>query len=100
MSTLFTISSSWHDSYWLYEKLAFAKAGDSILLLQDAVLAAHSSLSLSSFSAKSRSLGVSVYLLSDDLKLRGIDNKYSDIALIDYSGFVQLVSKLDKQVAW
>ena len=100
MTTLFTISTSWHDSHWLYEKLAFAKAGDSILLLQDAVLAAHSPVSLSSFLAKCQSLDVSVHLLSDDADMRGIDSKYADIALIDYSGFVTLVSQYDKQVAW
>ena len=100
MSTLFTISSSWHDSVWLYEKLAFASAGDSIVLLQDAVLAAQSPISLASFLAKCQASKVTVYLLHDDLLLRGIDNKYPDIAQLDYAGFVEQVTKHDKQVSW
>lgn len=100
MSTLYTISSSWHNSVWLYEKLAFAQAGDSILLVQDAVLAAQSPTSLTSFLAKCRASEVSVYLLRDDLVLRGIENKYPEFELLDYAGFVEQVALHDKQVSW
>ena len=100
MNTLFTLSNSWHNSHWLYEKLAFASDGDAILLLEDAVLAAHSPLTLASFIAKCQAANVSIYLLGNDLELRGIDNKYPDITLVDYLGFVDLLTKYDKQVAW
>lgn len=100
MSILFTISSSWHNAHDLYEKCAFAKSGDAILLLQDAVLATHSELTLASFVAKCNASDVSVYVLEDDLLLRGIENKYTQIEKINYAAFVELLTKHDKQVAW
>lgn len=100
MSTLFSISGSWHSGVWLYEKLAFAKTGDSILLLQDAVLAAHSPLTLASFLAKCQAASVAVFLLTEDVVLRGVENKYPEIDMVDYGGFIELVAKHDKHVAW
>lgn len=99
-SCLHTIASSWHESAWLFEQLAFAREGDTILLIQDAVLATHSPLSLGSFVAKCQAKGVAVAVLADDLRLRGVSNGYSYIEIVDYSGFVALVEKHDKQVAW
>ena len=99
-STLHTIASSWHESIWLFEQLAFANDGDTILLIQDAVLACHSPLSLGSFVAKCHAKGVALTVLTDDLKLRGVQNQYDGIQSIDYSGFVALVEQHDKQIAW
>ena len=100
MSTLFTISKSWHDSYWLYERLGFAKAGDAILLIEDAVLATHSAMTLASFVAKCAASDVSTYVLQDDLLLRGLDNQYAMVNEVDYEGFVRLIVQYDKQVSW
>ena len=100
MSTLFTISQSWFDHPSLYENKVFAVSGDSILLIQDGVLALQSSIALASFTAKCRSNKIAVYALIDDCQLRGVENKYSDIELVDYAGFVQLVSNHQKQLAW
>jgi len=100
LSTLFTLSRSWHDSVWLFEQLAFASKGDAVLLMQDAVLAIHSPLSLGSFLAKCQTNGIAAYCLQEDASLRGVDNKYSQIKLIDYAGFVELVALHKKQVSW
>jgi len=100
LSTLFTLSKSWHQSTALFEQLAFAQKGDAILLLQDAVLAAHSAITLASFVAKCKVNNVSVYVLHNDCLLRGVDVKYVDLILVDYAGFVDLVGQYDKQVAW
>ena len=99
-SALHTISKSLHDQVWLFEQLAFTRAGDTILLMQDAVLATHSRLSLGSFVAKCQAKGVAIVALSDDLQLRGVQNYYSEISLVDYAGFVALVARHEKQVAW
>ena len=99
-STLFTLSKSWHDSSWLFEQLAFASGGDSILLMQDAVLALQSPLTLGSFVGKCTAASVTVYALRDDCMMRGIANQYSNIELVDYPGFVELVSRHSKQVGW
>lgn len=78
----------------------FASNGDAILLLQDAVLAIHSPTTLASFLAKCQARDIQVYVLSDDLRLRGLDNKYTQINAVDYAGFVGLVIEYQKQVAW
>ena len=100
MSTLFTLSQAWHDSVWLFEQLAFASEGDAILLIQDAVLASHSELSLGSFLAKCEAMNVSVFALQEDCQMRGVKNKYAQLNLVGYTGFVDLVCQHDKQVAW
>jgi len=100
LSTLFTFSKSWHDATFLFEQLGFASQGDSILLLQDAVLASHSPITLASFLAKCEAGDVAVYALRDDILLRGVNNKYPQLKSVDYAGFVALVSQHDKQVAW
>lgn len=100
MSTVFTLSKAWHDSVWLFEQLAYASQGDAIVLLQDAVLAAHSEITLASFLAKCEAVDVKVFALQEDCQMRGVDNKYTKLNLIDYAGFVALVCQYDKQVAW
>ena len=100
MSTLFTISSAWHDSIWLHEQLAFANQDDAILLMQDGVLSTHSLVNLASFVAKCSTQNIKIYALTEDCLMRGVDNKYSEILLVDYAGFVELACEYDKQVAW
>jgi sulfur relay protein TusB/DsrH len=100
LSTLFVINRSWHDSVWLFEQLAFALPGDSILLVEDAVLALQSPVNLASFSAKCAALKIAVYALEDDCLLRGIDAQYDSIQMINYSGYVRLAIQHTKQVAW
>jgi len=100
VSTLHTITRSWHDASWLFEQLAFASAGDAVLLYQDAVLAIQSPLTLGSFLAKCNSASVNVYALEPDCLLRGISNQYPAIALIDYTGFVDLVTQHQTQCGW
>ena len=100
MSTLFTVSQSWFDHPSIYENKVFAVGGDAILLIQDGVLALQSPIALASFTAKCLSNGIAVYALSDDCQLRGIESKCLDVELVDYAGFVQLVSNHQKQLAW
>jgi tRNA 2-thiouridine synthesizing protein B len=100
LSTLFVLNRSWHDSVWLFEQLAFARPSDSIVLIEDAVLALQSPINLGSFSAKCAAMKISVYALQDDCQLRGINNQYRSISMIDYLGYVNLVVQHDKQVAW
>jgi len=100
LSALFTLSKAWHDSVWLFEQLAYAAEGDAIVLMQDGVLAAHSNISLASFIAKCESLNIKVFALQEDCQMRGVENKYTQLELLTYSGFVDLVCQYDKQVAW
>jgi len=100
LSTVFTLSKAWHDSVWLFEQLAFASDGDVIVLMQDAVLAAHSDISLASFIAKCEASNIQVFALLEDCQMRGVENKYVQLELLTYSGLVDLVCQHDKQVAW
>ena len=100
MTTLFTISRSWHNNHWLFEKIAFASPGDAILLIEDAVVGLQASLTLASFIAKCSAAKIGVYALKEDVLLRGVDNAYPEIQLIDYVGFVELTIQHGKQVAW
>lgn len=120
MSTVFTINQSWFNRPAVYEQLAFASSGDAIVLIEDAVLALQSPISLASFLAKCERLSISVYYLINDCRLRGIDIQYSHdqsdlaeantahvrasesnaIQAIDYAGFVALVADHAKHVAW
>jgi sulfur relay protein TusB/DsrH len=103
-TTLFTVSKSWHESTWLFEQQAFASSGDAIMLMQDAVLALQSPLTLASFLGKCQVAGVQVYALQDDCDLRGIDGGtdkyYAEIKMVDYAGLVALVVEHAKQVSW
>lgn len=100
MSTLFTINKSWHSNVWLFESLLFASSGDAIVLMEDAVLALQSPITLGSFLAKCVATNISVYAQSHDCVLRGIESHYDMVALISYSELVALVVAHDKQVAW
>lgn len=94
------MSKSWHQASWLYESLGFAKAGDAILLLGDAVQCVDAPVTLASFVAKCGAQGVAVYALQSDLKLRGIGTPLAGIDVVDDAGFVDLVVKHQKQIAW
>ena len=100
MSTLFTINKSWHSHAWLFETLLFASCGDTIVLLEDAVLALQSPTSLGSFMAKCSAMKVVVVAQAEDCALRGISNQYDSISLVSYAQLVELVVTHDKQVAW
>jgi len=100
MSTLFTLNQSWQTAPWLYEKLAYAMPGDTLLLMEEAVLSLQSPVSLGSFLAKCQAQRISVLALKPDVMIRGVDNQYPDISEIDFSNFVDLVASHNKQVAW
>lgn len=90
----------WTSSSSLYEQLCFASQGDAILLIEDAVLSLHSPINLASFCAKCAAHQIKVYAVKEDLNRRGVRNQYPQLEIVDYSGFVDLVAKYDKQVAW
>lgn len=100
MSQVATIRESWFRSPWLYERLLFTDTGDAIVLLEDAVLALHTPLPLSSFLAKCEARGVCVFAMAEDCRMRGIENQQPAVQLIEDAEFVDLIVEHDKQVAW
>ena len=98
---LHTVNKSPFEKNSLDTCLKFAKAGSSILLIEDGVYAA---LKGTAVEGKVReAVGKhKVYALGPDLKARGMadDRVIDGIALVDYAGFVDLVEASDKLQAW
>lgn len=80
--------------------LAHAKAGDSILMIEDAVVGA---VDGSSFSGKVKAAmsDKAVYVLGADLAARGLEGKAIEgIVSVDYAGFVDLTANNDNTQSW
>lgn len=87
MSTLHIVSKSPFRTDALQRCLALASAGDSIILIEDGVLAVH----LPVLSNNTLADDINCYALSEDLRARGLGVNDSNIRSIDYAGFVTLV---------
>lgn len=81
--------------------LRLAQAGSSILLIEDGVYAA---IADSDFSAGllPRSNDFRFYVLESDLQARGLSDVtlIENIELVDYEGFVDLVTTHDSSQSW
>jgi len=69
-----------------------APKDDPILLIEDAVLAAHAG-GKAEATLKAAQKDHIVYALYADLKARGIDKIVDGVKTVDYSGFVELVEQ-------
>ena len=80
------------------EAATIISKNDSILLIQDAVIAATVENSpIFSF----RDAGVKIYLLAEDLAARGLQEKLKmDVNVVDYKGFVGLTVECETQMKW
>ncbi len=101
MSTLHTVNKSPFATQALISCLNHAKAGDAILMFEDAVYGGLGGTGLTEIIAEFGK-NVSLYVLSPDLAARGIDagRLIKGIEGVDYSGFVDLVAKHDRTHAW
>ncbi|WEM42525.1 sulfurtransferase complex subunit TusB [Photobacterium sp. DA100] len=80
------------------EAAAMISPNDSILLIQDAVIAATVENS-PIFSL--RDAGVKIFLLAEDLAARGLQDKLKlDVNVVDYKGFVGLTVDCETQMKW
>ena len=102
MSTLHTVNKSPFERGSLASALAHALPGDSVLLIEDAVLGARAAASKTSDLLKSAMPTCAVYVLGPDLSARGIPSTdvVDGITVVDYPGFVDLVTGHDKTQAW
>ncbi|MEO0367402.1 MAG: sulfurtransferase complex subunit TusB [Pseudomonadota bacterium] len=100
MASTITISSSLHDSVWLYEALGFASENDTIVLIEDAAYGVQSPILLNSFVAKCQAMNVSVYVLREDIVSRGVEVVNTAIEILDLPEFVTTIMQSDKHVAW
>ena len=90
-----------------FEKTAFksclnhAKAGDTILMIEDAAVGAIKNSSFSD-SLTSALADKKVYVLAGDLAARGIDQSrmIDGIEVVDYAGFVDLTVNNETTQSW
>ncbi|WP_202717956.1 sulfurtransferase complex subunit TusB [Thiothrix subterranea] len=100
MSMLHIVNKSPFERVAFESCLAHANAGDSILMIEDAVVGA---VDGSSFSGKIKAAmsDKAVYVLGADLAARGLEGKAMDgIVSVDYAGFVDLTANNDTTQSW
>ena len=102
MSTmLHLINKSPFDRNALDSCLRLAKAGSSVLLLEDGVYAAMSKAD-SAEAVGTRMEDLTFYVLGPDVSARGLDDKplIDGINVVDYGGFVDLVVEHEVAQSW
>lgn len=95
---LHLINKSPFESMSLEDCLKYANKGASILLYEDGIYAAMPGTAFAD-----RMSGVTsdykVYVLKEDMQLRGVDKVMDGITEVDYAGFVGLVEE-SKTASW
>ncbi len=97
MSILHTVNSSPFQTFALQQCLGLLNDKDTLLLIEDAVIASHGKHSLYDELALLSEQGL-LMVLSADLDARGIDNKIGKKC--SYGDFVNLVATHQSQMAW
>lgn len=101
MSTLHTVNKSPFERSTLDSCLKHLKAGDAVLLIEDAVLGVrNASAAAGRIAAAMRDCPI--YVLGPDLAARGIkpDQLIGGVELVDYAGFVDLAVRHRRVQAW
>jgi tRNA 2-thiouridine synthesizing protein B len=101
MSTLHTINKSPFERTAFASALNHLKPGDSVLMIEDAVVGARKASAFADRLAKAAE-SCSVYVLGPDLAARGMGETdvIEGVRLVDYGGFVDLVAAHDRTQAW
>ena len=97
---LHIVNKSPFENNTLSNCLRFIRPGAALLLIEDAVYAATKG-SITESGLKEAISKAHVYALWPDLEARGVQDKVIDgIKLVDYSGFVDLVSECNTTQSW
>jgi tRNA 2-thiouridine synthesizing protein B len=101
MSTLHTVNKSPFERSAFISALHHLKPGDALLMLEDGVVGARRGSAFAGLFA-SAAEGCSIYVLGPDLAARGMGEKdlVAGAKLVDYGGFVDLVTTHDRTQAW
>jgi tRNA 2-thiouridine synthesizing protein B len=75
-----------------------AQKGDSILLIEDAVLGVMAGGKAEPIIQQAQK-DTPIYALEPDLKARGVDRRVDGVKAVDYAGFVELVEK-EMTMSW
>ncbi|HFB98473.1 MAG TPA: sulfurtransferase complex subunit TusB [Bryobacterales bacterium] len=100
MAMLHTVNKSPYETDALESCLAHAREGDIVLLIEDGVYATIKGGRAAEALASAG--GVKIAALSADLKARGItpEKMVEGVEVVDYGGFVDLVTENDRVQAW
>jgi tRNA 2-thiouridine synthesizing protein B len=100
MALLHTMNKSPFERNAFDACLAHAKAGSSVLLLEDGIYAAvKGTPAAQKLGAAMKS--VQVYVLAPDAEARGMSNRLLDgVRSVDYGGFVDLVTQHNAVESW
>ncbi|MBX2835744.1 MAG: sulfurtransferase complex subunit TusB [Gammaproteobacteria bacterium] len=101
MATLNIVNKSPFEKRTLEQCLPRISDGDSVLLIEDACVAAVSGTTFEP-ELKQSSGSVKLYVLEPDLAARGLSGAtlMNEFATVDYAGFVELVSTHDRVHSW
>jgi tRNA 2-thiouridine synthesizing protein B len=101
MATLHTVNKSPFERNSLDTCVKHLSAGDSVLMLEDAVIGLRKGASSQPLIEAAMQNGT-VYVLGGDLAARGLslDDVVLGTKVVDYGGFVDLVTGHDRTVAW
>lgn len=97
MSMLHIVNKSPYERDSLVTCRGYYTDGDTLLLTEDGVYAA-----IAAGTAAAKLQGLKVVALAPDVTARGIaeDKLVSGIQLVDYAGFVDLVTQTDRVQSW
>lgn len=101
MAMLHTVNKSPFERNAMDTCLALAPKGGGILFIEDGVYAAMQGTSCTDKIAKATTEHT-VYVLGPDIKARGlsVDKVVDGVKVVDYAGFVDLVTQYDTVNAW
>ena len=101
MSILHTVNKSPFERATLESCLGHAQAGDSLLLIEDAVGAAMAATTFAPRLADAAAT-VKLYVLGPDLKARGLDPAavVPGVTVVGYDGFVDLAAENSAVQSW
>lgn len=101
MATLHTVNKSPFSTQSLISCMGHAKAGDTVLMIEDGVYGATSGTALADAVA-SLAEGVTLSVLAPDLAARGLsaDRLMDGVKSVDYAGFVDLAATHDRTQSW
>ena len=101
MSTLHTVNKSPFERSAFISALNHLKPGDAVLMIEDGVVGARKGSAFAGL-LENAAKNCSVYILGPDLAARGmgINDMIKGAKLVDYGGFVELVTSHDRTQAW
>lgn len=101
MAMLHTVNKSPFEKRSLDGALTHAVKGAGVLMIEDGVLGAVKGTAVASKIEQATGT-LKVYVLGPDLRARGLtDEQVIDgVTIVDYAGFVDLVTEYDKVQAW